>query len=707
MSNADSLDLNENISKYDEKRFINRELSWLSFNRRVLNEAKNKNYPILERLRFLSISGNNLDEFHMVRVAGIARQIRENIEEKSSDGRTPRQQLLDVIFSMKDLLEEQQHVWHSLKKKLEFHNLKIINSKQDLKKFSFKISNIFDEEILPTLTPLAIDPAHPFPFLPNLSLTLILSLINRDKKKVSALVTFPQTQKRYFKLNNKEDTFISTEDIILLNIHKLFPEFNLQESGLIRVIRDSDIEFEEEAEDLMQSFEIALKKRRLGSVIGLYVKENIGEKLLNFVKKELGVRDDGLFKVKSLLDVESVSQIIDLADLDLVFKKFYPRYPKRIKDFSGDCFKAIKKKDLILHHPFETFDVVINFLNQAANDPNVISIKQTLYRTSYNSPIVSALIEASNNGKAVTAIIEVKARFDEEKNIKWAKDLEKAGVQIVYGFVSLKTHAKISMVTRRERNKIITYNHFGTGNYHPLTAKVYTDLSFFSCNEELGKDSGKIFNFITGYAKPENLSQIVCSPLGLRTKLIELINKEVTNKIKNLDSGIWIKINSLIDPEIIDALYYASQMGVKIELIVRGICGLRPGIKGLSENIRVRSIVGRFLEHSRIYCFSNGNKMPSRKVKVYISSADLMTRNLDRRVETFIPILNQTVHEQILDQIMTNYLKDNTNTSVLKGDGTYEKIRNDSKQFSSHEFFLKNSSLSGRGANKVKNEDSK
>ncbi len=702
-----NLSSNQDLDLKSENRFINRELSWLSFNRRVLEEASNSNYPLLERLRFLSISGNNLDEFHMVRVAGISRQIRENIEEKSFDGRTPSQQLRDVNLSMKDLLRQQQLTWCSLKKKLEFQGLRLIKSKLEFKNFSLKIKEIFDKEIFPTLTPLAIDPAHPFPFLQNLSLTLILSMIDKKRKKILALVTFPQMLKRFFKLSEKEDIFISTEDIILLNIDKLFPEFSLQESGLIRVIRDSDIEFEEEAEDLMQSFEVALKKRRLGSVIGLYVKENIGENLLKFVTKELGVKDSELFKVKFLLDIESIRQIIDLSNSDLVFKKLYPRFPERIKNFSGDCFKAIRKKDLVVHHPFETFDVVINFLLQAANDPNVISIKQTLYRTSYNSPIVKALIEASNNGKSVTAVVELKARFDEEKNIKWARDLEKAGVHIVYGFINLKTHAKISMVTRKEKNKVIIYNHFGTGNYHPITAKVYTDLSFFSCNKELGKDSGKIFNFITGYAKPENLSQIVCSPLGLRTKLIELINKEVTNKIKNLDSGIWIKINSLIDPEIIDALYYASQMGVKIELIVRGICGLRPGIKGLSENIRVRSIVGRFLEHSRIYCFSNGNKMPSRKVKVYISSADLMTRNLDRRVETFIPILNQTVHEQILDQIMTNYLKDNTNTSELKGDGTYEKIRNSSNQFSSHEFFLKNSSLSGRGVNKMKDEDSK
>tara|TARA_B100000989_G_scaffold271998_1_gene229098 strand:+ start:925 stop:3024 length:2100 start_codon:yes stop_codon:yes gene_type:complete len=697
MNSIKNFSYNPNVNIKSENRFINRELSWISFNRRVLDEANNQNYPMLERLRFLSISGNNLDEFHMVRVAGITRQIRENIQDKSSDGRTPSQQLRDVNISMKELLARQQSIWNSLKEKLEFEGLRIIESREGFKKYSPKIKKIFDEEIFPTLTPLAIDPAHPFPFLPNLSLTLVLSLINKEKKKISAVVTFPQILKRFFKLSDNEDIFISTEDIILLNIIKLFPDFNLQESGLIRVIRDSDIEFEEEAEDLMQSFEVALKKRRLGSVIGLYVKKNIGEKLLNFVKKELAVSEDELFKVKSLLDVEAVSQIINLSNLDLVFKKFRPRFPQRIKDFAGDCFKAIKKKDLVVHHPFETFDVVINFLNQAANDPNVISIKQTLYRTSHNSPIVSALINASINGKSVTAIVELKARFDEEKNIKWAKDLEKAGVQIVYGFVSLKTHAKISMVSRRERNKIVTYTHFGTGNYHPVTAKIYTDLSFFSSNEELGKDSGKIFNFITGSAKPKNLSQIVCSPLSLRSRLVELINEEIAYSKRNCHSEIWMKINSLIDPQIIDALYYASQMGVKIELIVRGICGLRPGIPGLSDNIRVRSIIGRFLEHSRIYCFSSGNKMTSRKVKVYISSADLMTRNLDRRVETFVPILNQTVHEQILDQIMASYLKDNTNSSELKGDGTYEKISSTSNQFSAHDFFLKNTSLSGRG----------
>lgn len=683
----------ENLDFTNEQRFINRELSWLSFNERVLEEAKNTRYPILERLRFLSISGNNLDEFHMVRIAGLTKQVRERLKTKSADGRTPEEQLKDVTYSLKKLIDKQQVMWGELKKNLSKEKIKIINSQNDFRKHKKEIFSIFDKEILPTLTPMTIDPTLPFPFLSNLSSTLVLSL-SEKKNKFNAIVMFPENLQRFYRVYKDKDIFIKTEDIILLNVQKLFPNFKLLDSAFIRIIRDSDIEFEEEAEDLMGSFEVALKKRRLGSVIGLYVMENIGQRLLKFIKKELGVSNIGLFKVKSELNIESLNQIISLSNNNLLFKRFVPRFPKRIKNYKGDCFAAIKNKDLMIHHPFESFDVVVQFLTQASSDPHVISIKQTLYRTSANSPIIEALIEASNNGKSVTAIVELKARFDEERNIKWARDLMQAGVNIVYGFVNWKTHAKISMVTRRERGKIVTYTHFGTGNYHPVTAKIYTDLSLFSCNKELGIDAGKIFNFITGNANPKNMNLIFFSPINMREKLIELINQEIKNKKRNLPSGIWIKINSLIDPDIIDALYRASICGVTIKLIVRGICGLRPGIKGLSENISVKSVIGRFLEHSRIYCFANGKQMPSKGVKVFISSADLMTRNLDRRVEALIPIKDQTLHQQILERIMVSYIKDNLQSSELLSDGTYKKLVSKNDMFSAHDFFMNNPSLS-------------
>ena len=683
------------IDLKSNQRFINRELSWLSFNERVLNEAKNSDYPLLERLRFLSISGNNLDEFHMVRVAGISRQISGNLKIESADGRTPKQQFEDVTNSLKSLLYKQQIMWTDLKKSMLANNIEILSSHGDLLAYKKQINNVFDTKIFPILTPLAIDPAHPFPFLPNLSSSLVLLFKNSKKTFFTALVSLPPKLQRFFSLIKNKNIFVKTEDIILQNIEKLFPKFELLESAFIRVIRDSDIEFEEEAEDLMVSFEVALRKRRLGSVIGLYVKESSGKQVLNFVKKKLKINENNVFRVKSIIDIESISQIIDYTKSDKVFKEFVPSFPQRILDYNGDCFAAIKDKEMIIHHPFESFDVVVKFINQAANDPQVVSIKQTLYRTSANSPIVKALIEAANNGKSVTAVIELKARFDEEKNIRWAKDLEKSGVQIVYGFVNWKTHAKISLVSRKEGKNIQSYVHFGTGNYHPITAKLYTDLSYFSSNKTLCEDAGKIFNFITGYAKPNTMKLISFSPLRMREKLKYLIRKEIENKRKKLPAAIWIKVNSLIDPEIIDEFYKASIAGVKIDLIVRGICGLRPGIPGLSENIKIRSIIGRFLEHSRIYCFANGGTIPTKNTKVFISSADLMTRNLDRRVETFIPIIDYTLHQKVLNQIMIIYMKDNLLCSELNSDGSYRKTTNKENCFSSHEFFMNNSSVSG------------
>jgi len=688
---------------YDEKikntplRFINRELSWLNFNERVLSESENNQNPLMERLRFLSISGNNLDEFHMVRVAGLYRQIKEKVFTRTDDGRTTRQQFNDVTKSLKLLLKKQQTVWDKLKKELGLKKTKILESKSELKNEKKKIEEIFRKNVYASLTPLAIDPAHPFPFLPSQSITMVCALKNKMDKLSYSLVIFPPKLQRFFKIS-KPNNFVKAEDIIKNNMKIIFPDFKLINFSLIRIIRDSDIEFEEEAEDLILSFETALKKRRRGTVIGLYIQGRVEKKLLAFIKRSLKVDEERIFRVNSLLDINCLNEIVEKSnDEQLKFKKFKSRFPQRIKDFNGDCFSAIKKKDLIVHHPFESFDVVVNFIEQSASDKNVISIKQTLYRTSDNSPIVKALIKASNKGKSVTAVVELKARFDEEKNIKWAKDLEKAGVNIVYGFVKWKTHAKISLVTRKEQNEIISYVHFGTGNYHPINAKIYTDLSFFSCNSKLVDDALKVFNFITGYTTPKKMNLISYSPNLLRNDLNKYIQQEIENKQKGLPSGIWIKINSLIDKEIIDKLYFASQSGVKIKLIVRGICGLRPGIKNFSDNIEVKSIIGRFLEHSRIFCFSNGFNMPSPKNKVFISSADLMTRNLDRRIETFIPITNSTVHEQILSQIMISYLKDKQNSWILQPNGDYLK-KNIDKSFSAHNFFIRNPSLSGRGS---------
>jgi|TARA_Y100000813_G_scaffold58599_1_gene41325 polyphosphate kinase len=694
---------NKNNIKKSPQRFINRELSWLNFNERVLKEAQNNKNPILERLRFLSISGNNLDEFHMVRVAGLFRQLKKKIFIRTSDGRTTRQQYQEVAKSMKILLKKQQLILTDLREKLEKEKIRIIDSPKNLKKKREIIYTIFEKKIFSTLTPLAIDPAHPFPFLPNLSLSLVCSLKNKAGKTSYSLVILPPKLKRFFKISKKEDIFVSSENIILQNLKSIFPDYKLAHYTFIRIIRDSDIDFEEEAEDLLLSFETALKKRRRGEVVGLYVQGRVEKKLLNFLRKSLKVKDESIFRLKSILDVSSLNELIDEKKLSLCFKPFKSRYPQRILDFKGKCFSAIKKKDILIHHPFESFDVVVNFLQQASKDPKVISIKQTLYRTSSESPIIEALKTASNNGKSVTAVVELKARFDEEKNIQWAKDLEKSGVNIVYGFLKWKTHAKISLISRQEDDDITSYVHFGTGNYHPITAKIYTDLSYFSCNEELVNDALKIFNFITGYTKPQKMQLVSYSPTLLRNFMIELIDNEIINSKKKLPAEIWIKVNSLIDDEIIDKLYEASQAGVKIFLIVRGICGLRPGVKNLSENIFVKSLVGRFLEHSRIYCFANGKKMPDRQNKIFISSADMMTRNLDRRVETFIPIINDTVHKQVLEQIMISYLKDNTNSWVLDHNGVYKKIKK-RNVFSAHNFFINNPSLSGRGSHLQANE---
>ncbi|UIP06220.1 RNA degradosome polyphosphate kinase [Erythrobacter sp. SDW2] len=679
-----------------QARYFNRELSWLEFNDRVLAEACNDAYPLLERLRFLSISGSNLDEFIMIRVSGLVGQMQRGIEKPSDDGRTPKEQLSAITARLKQLNERQQDIWRELRPLLGDAGIHVAAEERVNAEAYAWLREHFHTEIMPLLTPQALDPAHPFPFVANEGLGLLFTL-RRNGEELVEMILIPSALPRFIRVPGEDALYISIESLITRFAGHIFPGFELIGDGAFRVLRDSDIEIQEEAEDLVRTFRSAIQRRRRGQVIQLEIEGDFDPTAEALLREKLDTAGATIVKTDGMLGIEGLGVIVSEDRPDLKFDSYSPRYPERVLEHDGDLFAAIREKDIIIHHPYESFDVVVDFVRQAASDRDVVAIKQSLYRAGNQSEVVDALVEAAENGKSVTAVVELKARFDEEQNLYWANKLERAGVQVIYGFVDWKTHAKVSMVVRREEEGFRTYCHFGTGNYHPVTAKIYTDLSYFTADPRMGRDAAKLFNFVTGYVEPRELEALAISPVNLRETIYALIDNEMVNAQAGKPAAIWMKMNQLADVNMIDRLYAASQAGVEIQLIVRGICELRPGVPGLSENIRVKSIIGRFLEHSRIFAFADGHAIPGKFTKVFIASADLMNRNLDRRVEQLVPIENATVHDQVLQQVLLANLLDNEQSWELQPDGGYTRVPTGDKPFNCHRYFMTNPSLSGRG----------
>lgn len=702
----ESDDENQSLAYIEEgglERYFNREISWLGFNERVIEEAQNSSHPLLERLRFLSISGNNLDEFFMVRFAGLVGQFRQNIEERSADGLTASQQLLAIAKQSNILTSNQQKVWDQLSGALAEQDIYVLSASELDETNDTWLKKHFLDQIFPVLTPQALDPAHPFPFIPNKGLSLVFDLVRKsDRQRIRELVMIPSGLPRFVRMPGKTATYVSVESVIQCYSDQIFPGYDVTNSGLFRIIRDSDIEVEEEAEDLVRYFRSALKRRRRGDVIRLEMSSDLSEPVVAMLRENLLTEGATESRIDGLVGIGDLDLLVEEDRPDLKFTPYSPRFPERIRDHGGDCFAAIRDKDILVHHPYESFEVVIEFLRQAAADPDVVAIKQTLYRAGKQSAVIRALIDAAEAGKSVTAVVELKARFDEEQNLLWASALERAGVQVVYGFIEWKTHAKISLVVRKEQEGYRTYCHFGTGNYHPVTAKIYTDLSFFTADPKAARDAAQLFNYITGYVEPEKLEMISMSPRYMRIDLMDLIDREIANERAGKPGMIWAKMNSLVDPALIEKLYAASNAGVEIDLVIRGICCLRPGVPGMSDHIRVKSVVGRFLEHSRIWAFGNGSDLPNNEAALYISSADWMPRNLDRRVEYMMPITNATVHDQILDQVMVANLIDDEQSWELNPDGSYTRVKPSDKPFNLHRYFMTNPSLSGRGKSLTK-----
>nr|WP_245755901.1 RNA degradosome polyphosphate kinase [Qipengyuania nanhaisediminis] len=682
-----------------EERYTNRELSWLSFNRRVLAESENERYPLLERLRFLSISGSNLDEFTTVRIAGLEGQVQRGIETTGIDGLSPRQQLDAIREQVLALEDRQQESLEVLRDLLASEGILIATVEQLDRKSQSWLKDYFTTDILPLITPQAIDPSHPFPFVASGGMGVLFRL-KRGKRKgeLVEMVLIPSGVPRFVRVPGELAIYVAIEQLVTQFADQLFPGFKILGDGVFRVLRDSDIEVEDEAEDLVRYFRTAIQRRRRGRAVMLELDDECDASAEALLREHFDVDAAMIVKTGGMLGLHDLSSICNEPRPDLKFTPFSPRYPERVLAHDGDCFSAIREKDIVIHHPYESFEVVVDFLHQAAVDPSVVSIKQTLYRAGDQSPVIAALVEAAQNGKAVTAVVELKARFDEERNLRWANELERAGVQVIYGFTEWKTHAKVSLVVRREEDGYRTYCHFGTGNYHPVNARIYTDLSYFTADAALGRDAAKMFNFITGYIEPDSLEKIAVSPIGMRQKLYDLIDVEISNAKAGRPSGIWVKMNSITNRELIDKLYEASQAGVEIRMVVRGICSLRPGIPGMSENISVKSIIGRFLEHGRLWAFANGKVLPSRQAKVYLTSADAMSRNLDRRVEVLVPVTNKTVHDQLLGQVMLANILDTEQSWSLDSSGQYQRMRKGEDGFNCHEYFMSNPSLSGRGS---------